>query len=174
MKIRLVGALVGLAISFVLPTFAQQKDTADPLIRQQIDALDKKIGEAYSNDGAAAIAALFTEEGVLVTPQGTVYGREAIEKWYEDMFLKFHLSDDKTKADQNSPHTICTAGNEIWETGDWTAILQAQNGSPVHLQGHNAFVDIREGNDWKVRMEIFNVTPAPAAKPSPTTSPSSQ
>ena len=174
MKIRLVGALVGLAISFVLPTFAQQKDTADPLIRQQIDALDKKIGEAYSNDGAAAIAALFTEDGVLVTPQGTVYGREAIEKWYADMFLKFHLSDDKTKADQNSPHTIGTAGNEIWETGDWTVILQAQNGSPVHLQGHNAFVDIREGDDWKVRMEIFNVTPAPAAKPSPTTSPSSQ
>jgi hypothetical protein len=101
---------------------------------------------------------------------------ETIDKaqWYADMFLKFHLSDDKTKADQNSPHTIGTAGNEIWETGDWTAILQAKNGSPVHLQGHDAFVDIREGDDWKVRMEIFNVTPAPAAKPSPTTSPSSQ
>jgi hypothetical protein len=93
---------------------------------------------------------------------------------YADMFLKFHLSEDKTKADQNSPHTIGTAGNEIWETGDWTVILQAQNGPPVHLQGHNAFVDIREGDDWKVRMEIFNVTPPPAAKPSPTTSPSSQ
>ena len=174
MKIRLVGALVGLAISFALPTSAQQKDTANPEIRQQIDALDKRIGEAYSNDDAAAIAALFTEDGVLVTPQGTVYGREAIEKSYADMFLKFHLSDDKTKADQNSPHTIGTAGNEIWETGDWTAVLQAQNGSPVHLQGHNAFVDIREGDDWKVRMEIFNVTPAPAVKPSATTSPSSQ
>jgi hypothetical protein len=48
------------------------------------------------------------------------------------MFLKFHLSDDKTKADQNSPHTIGSASNEIWETGDWTVILQAQNGPPVH------------------------------------------
>ena len=30
MKIRLVVALLGLAISFALPTFAQQTDTADP------------------------------------------------------------------------------------------------------------------------------------------------
>jgi hypothetical protein len=43
MKIRLVGGLVGLAISFVLSTFAQQKDTADPLMRQQINTLDDKL-----------------------------------------------------------------------------------------------------------------------------------
>ena len=43
MKIRLVGALAGLAISFVLSTFAQQKDTADPLMRQQINTLDDKL-----------------------------------------------------------------------------------------------------------------------------------
>ena len=30
MKMRLVIALIGLAISFALPTFAQQKDTVDP------------------------------------------------------------------------------------------------------------------------------------------------
>ena len=150
------------------------RDTVDPKIVEKLDAIGKKYEEAVTNNDAAAVAALFAEDGVFVTDTGPLYGRNAIEKWYADMFLKFHLSDDKTKADQNSPHTIGTAGNEIWETGDWTAILQAQNGSPVHLQGHNAFVDIREGDDWKVRMEIFNVTPPPAAKPSPTTSPSSQ
>ena len=39
MKIRSVVTLVGLAISFALPTFAQQKDTADPRIVQQRDLL---------------------------------------------------------------------------------------------------------------------------------------
>ena len=39
MKIRLIVALVGLAISFAVPTFAQQKDTADPRIVQQRDLL---------------------------------------------------------------------------------------------------------------------------------------
>jgi hypothetical protein len=38
MKIRFLLALVGLAISFALPGFAQQKDTVDPEVRQQIEA----------------------------------------------------------------------------------------------------------------------------------------
>jgi ketosteroid isomerase-like protein len=176
MKMRLLLTLAGFAISFVLPTFAQQKDAVDPQTRQQIDALDKKIGEAYSKDDAAAVAALFTEDGVLVRPQGTVYGREAIEKLYADTFQKIHLSNDVSKADQNSPHSIGTAGNEIWETGEWSVTLQGQKGPPTQLKGYNAYIDVREGDDWKIRMEIFNVTPAPApsATPSPTTTPSNK
>jgi hypothetical protein len=38
MKIRLLFALVGLAISFAVPTFAQLKEVVDPQIRQQIEA----------------------------------------------------------------------------------------------------------------------------------------
>ena len=66
MKTRLLGALVGLAISFALPTFAQQKETVDPAIAQQRDllgdvkALDEfsvlatKVDEAFNkNDGDA-------------------------------------------------------------------------------------------------------------------------
>jgi ketosteroid isomerase-like protein len=174
MKIRSLVILMALVISFALPVFAQQKDTVDPQIRQQIDALDKKIGEAYSKDDAAAVAALFTEDGVLVRPQGAVYGREAIEKLYAETFQIIRLSNDITKADQNSPHRIGTAGNEIWETGEWSVTLQGQKGPPIQLKGYNAFVDIREGDDWKIRMQIFNVTPAPAptVTPTPTTTPS--
>jgi hypothetical protein len=36
---RLVGALVGLAISFAVAAFAQRKDTVDPKIAEQIRAL---------------------------------------------------------------------------------------------------------------------------------------
>ena len=39
MKIRSLLALAGLAISFAVPTFAQQKDTVDPRIAQQRDLL---------------------------------------------------------------------------------------------------------------------------------------
>ena len=41
MKKRLVGTLVGLAISFALPTYAQQKDLADPQTTQKILAVVK-------------------------------------------------------------------------------------------------------------------------------------
>jgi len=39
MKIRLTVALVGLGISFALPSFAQQKDTIEPKLAQQIRVL---------------------------------------------------------------------------------------------------------------------------------------
>jgi len=42
MKIRLVVALVGLAMSFALPTFAQQTNTPDPQLREKLVAAIKK------------------------------------------------------------------------------------------------------------------------------------
>jgi hypothetical protein len=44
MKILLPVALVGLAISLALPTFAQQKDTADARIAQQHDLIGDPKG----------------------------------------------------------------------------------------------------------------------------------
>ena len=87
MKIRTLLALVGLAIGFALPTYAQQKDPADPPIVQQRDLLGvaeaigefgdlhRKLDEAYDKNDAAAVAALFTEDGLFVTPDEMFSGR---------------------------------------------------------------------------------------------------
>jgi len=115
MKIRLLLALVGLALGFTVLAFAQQKDVAEPQIRQQLDALGQKYDEAFNNGDPAALAANFTEDAVLVNDTGPVYGREAIEKYYADLFQKVHLSNWLTTVDQNAPHAIGTAGNEMWE-----------------------------------------------------------
>ena len=55
MKARLLGALVGLAISFALPTYAQQKDLADPQTTQKILALGKAFDEAHSDNDATLL-----------------------------------------------------------------------------------------------------------------------
>ena len=54
---------------------AQQKDTADPQTAQKILAITLAFNEAAGKSDAAAIAALFTEDGVFVTDTGPVYGR---------------------------------------------------------------------------------------------------
>jgi ketosteroid isomerase-like protein len=152
MKIRSVVALVGLAISFALPTFAQQKDTVDPQLRQVADALSKKFDEAYNNNDLAALLALYTEDGIEVTNTGPVYGREAIGKWKADVFKKFRFSNVLTTIDQNSPHSIGTAGNEMWQTGEWTQTLQGQTGGPIQIKGYFSSIAVREGDAWKLRM----------------------
>jgi ketosteroid isomerase-like protein len=90
------------------------------------DALSKKFDEAYDKNDAAAVAALFTEDAVLVTTQGPIYGREAIEKHYVDVFQKVHFSNHIAKPDQYSPHIIGTAGSEMWWNGKWNVTLQGR------------------------------------------------
>ena len=80
MKIRSVVALVGLAIGFTVPTLAQQKDTVDPQIIEQLVAIGKKYAEAVNNNNAAAVAALCFEDAVDVADTGPIYSREAIQK----------------------------------------------------------------------------------------------
>jgi ketosteroid isomerase-like protein len=53
---------------------AQQKATVDPQTAQKILAITLAYNEASGNSDAAAIAALFTEDGLFVTDTGPVYG----------------------------------------------------------------------------------------------------
>ena len=171
MKIRLAVVLVGLAISFAAPAFAQQKDAAASQIDEQIV---KKFDEAFNNSDAAAVAALYTEDAVQVTPQGPVFGREAIEKLFTGIFHQGHYSNHLNKDDQGSPHMIGTAGDEVWRTGEWSFTVQGKSGDPIKLKGYWSAINVREGDTWKIQMLTFNVTPPPAATPSPTTTPSNQ
>jgi uncharacterized protein (TIGR02246 family) len=168
MKIRLLFALAGLAISFALPIFAQQTNTPDPQLRQRYIALVKKYDDALNKNDAAAVAAFFTEDGVYMSDRGPVVGREAIEKWHADLFKQFHLSNSLITVDEDSPHMIGTASNELWATGVWSATIQGQNFGPIQIKTYWSV--IREGDDWNIRM----LSPVPAATPSPATTPSNK
>jgi ketosteroid isomerase-like protein len=103
MKIRSVVTLVGLAISFAVPTFAQQKGTLDPELRQRLLAVMEKHADAMNKNDAAAAAGLFTEDAVYLTDRGPINGREAVKKMYTDLFLKVHFSDHVITIDQRLP-----------------------------------------------------------------------
>jgi ketosteroid isomerase-like protein len=175
MKRYLLLALTGLAIGFAVPTLAQQTNTPDPQLRQQLLALAKKFEDAWDNNDAAALAALFTEDAVLVNDSGPVNGRQAIEKYYTELFQKVHFTNNRTTYnDPNCPHMIGTDGNTMWENGEWSMTWQVKGSDPVQGKGYHASIAVREGGVWKKRMLINNITPAPAAAPSPTATPSSQ
>ncbi len=160
MKIRFLITLIGLAISFALPTFAQQKETAAD--SQRIRAMNNSYTEAVNNNDAAAVAALYTEDAVIVSERGPILGREAIEKWYADVFKGWHPKDHFGKDDQEGRHIIGTAGNEAWDTGEWSETGQGKSGEPIPIKGYWSAVYTREGDNWKIRMLTYNITPPPA------------
>lgn len=148
MKIRLLGALVGLAISFSLPTFAQQNDTVDPQTRQEIETVDTKLDEAIDKNDAAAAAALFTEDAILMLPleyaperSGIFSGRRAIEKWYAQKFTEYHVTDSKGKLDQ-----IYAVDAGMWAVGKWTHTVDFR-----HTVAYRAIFFLPVGNSWEIR-----------------------
>jgi len=138
------------------------KDTADPQTIEQLRAFSKKVDEAWNNNDAAALAALFTQDAVLMNDTGPIYGREAIEKHYANVFREVHISNHLDKADQNSPHIIGTTGNEAWSNGQWSLTYQVKGGDPVELTGYWLEIYSREGGTWKKRVDAWNLTPPPA------------
>jgi ketosteroid isomerase-like protein len=161
MKICSPIALAGLAISFALPAFGQEKDvTIDPQIVQQLHAIGKKSDEAFRNGDAASLAALYTEDAVLVNDTGPVYGRRAIERYYADQFQEVRYFSHDTKY-LTSPHLMRSDGNVVWEDGEWsgTFFLQDEDCGPHQVRGYFASIQVREGSTWRVCMSTFSISP---------------
>jgi ketosteroid isomerase-like protein len=90
-----------------VPVLAQENDTVDTQTRQEIEAVDTKLDEAIDKNNAAAVAALFTEDAILMLPleyaserSGIFSGRRDIEKWYAQKCTEYHVTESKGKLDQ--------------------------------------------------------------------------
>jgi ketosteroid isomerase-like protein len=137
---------------------------ANPQIIEELHAKYRKYDEAINKNDASAVAAFFTEDAVLLTDQGPIYGREAIEKYQADAFKQFRFTNHVGKPDQYSPHKIGRGSDELWSNGEWSLTLQGKTGDPIPLRGYWSEIYVREGDAWKVRMQTWNVTPAPPAE----------
>jgi len=167
MKTRSILAVAGLAITFAVPTFAQQRNTPDPQLREAFAALLKKMDDGFVNSDAAALAALYTDDAVHITfNRPPIYGREAIQKHFEGDFkkLKLHFRQYVSKPEEYSPHVIGTAGNELWGTGEFDQTFQFENANPMRIKGHLLFILVRDGDALKIKVDTLNFSgpPVPA------------
>jgi uncharacterized protein (TIGR02246 family) len=150
MEIRLVVAAVWLAISFALRAFAQQQETVDPKIAEEIRALAAKYDDAFNKNDVAAVSAFITEDAIWKTPHGTLTGRQAIEKDFDNEFRRYHLNNLSTKFDQ-----IDALGNDVEAIGTWSLAFQ-WNGDTKHVKGHASWVLVRDGDGWKIRADTYD------------------
>jgi uncharacterized protein (TIGR02246 family) len=159
MKVRLLLTLAGLISGVALQGIAQWKDTADPRAAEQLvsfydSALRMKYEKAFNEKNAVAMAALFTEDALLVAPEGLFSGREAIEKRYADVFQRSPLTDFFGVRSQ-----LNAIGSELCAVGKWWALFQTERG-PSQVGGYWLEIYARQGDGWKIRVSVFNVTPS--------------
>jgi uncharacterized protein (TIGR02246 family) len=154
MKMSLSLALVGLAIGFAPPAFAQQKDTVDPEIAQQIRALASSYDAAFNRQDAVTIAGLYAEDAVLKTPNGTYQGRQAIEELYEKQYFgEAHSKDVVLVVDK-----IIACGNEVCATGTWSDTFEEPSTGTLHAEGNYSWVLVHADDTWRIRESTFDIT----------------
>ena len=110
----------------------QQTDSADPRIGQQCDLLgvpqalddfgdiNRALDDAYNRNDAAAAAALFTEDAVLLAPDGIFSGRQHIEEKYAHAFQHSPNVDFNCSRDRFYLNAI---DNAVWSAGQYEAKL---------------------------------------------------
>jgi len=152
MKIGWLLTLAGLVISFAASSFTQQNDAIDPQLAQQIRALTMKYEEASNEHDAEAAAAFFTEDAVWATPQGTFYGRRAIERRLANYhFHRWHIKNEIITVDR-----VISVGDQVRAIGTWSNTVQEPDGSTEDFNGHFTSDLIIEGGTWKIRLNTYD------------------
>src|SRR5450631_1684481 len=82
-SLLITSLLTGLATSALAQQNVPQTD------QQVVREVDMQFTTAFNRQDAAGVAALFAEDGVRVTPQGSIQGRDAIQK---DADKRFQVS----------------------------------------------------------------------------------
>jgi uncharacterized protein (TIGR02246 family) len=145
-----------LAIGFAVPTLAQQQDTVDPKVEQQIRMLATKYDSAINRHDADAIAALYTQDAVFWTHHdGSFHGRKAIEKEYVQWYFKrWNKHNYATTISR-----VTAVGNDVRVTGTWTCDYSYGSKDSHSDHGDVWWVIVREGDTWKIHKDTQTGTP---------------
>jgi uncharacterized protein (TIGR02246 family) len=144
-KFRCYFALLVLIISASAAWAQDAKKTADDFAAKWV--------AAYDAGDAAALAGMFTKDGVFNAPSGAVVkGREAIEKALAGRMKAGWTKETVTTNDAGA------AGNAVWAAGDY-ALFGSGEVAGKQTGGHFGWVIVRDGDVWRIVMLTANVSP---------------
>jgi uncharacterized protein (TIGR02246 family) len=162
-------AIAGTAIMWVAPALAEVKIgpcTGPQDACQELSKVPQSFAATFNNKDTAAIAALFTQDAIRVTEGPILFGRNEIERNFDDAFKAgFSNLNINVVARQ-------VIGDVAWGVGDWDAMGPGPNNKTQLVHGHWANVYVRDGGGWKIRTDTYNViensppqaTAAPASR----------
>jgi uncharacterized protein (TIGR02246 family) len=127
----------------------------DQNTRQQIEQIVAEYRDAWNNHNAAEIAALYTKDGIVVTPapQMVKNGQQEIQENYQKAFATFPDNYDSA-VDQ----IISLGADAVMVVGQSHLIDSSDN----KIDGHWTAVFVPEGGKLKIKMLTAFTNPPPA------------
>ena len=162
--LRSLTVVLILLLGPVLPATARKADSAsEEAFRQSVETICRQWEAAIAKQDPTAVAALFTEDGIFVTPVGVLRDRQQIKTYYEGAF-KQGWNNEVVTLDET--HLV---GNVAWAFGEYT--LSGQGPSEMlYRAGRWSMVFERDSDGWKIRLLIANVKPPSPASAAPAAS----
>ena len=116
---------------------------------QELAKVPQGFVAAYNSKDAAAMSGLFTRDAISVTDgPRIVFGRDAIEKDFEDAFKEGFSKLQATVATRE------ISGDVAWGGGDWSAVGPGPNNKKQSIHGHWSNFYVREDGSWKIRVAV--------------------
>jgi uncharacterized protein (TIGR02246 family) len=148
--------------AFILTTAiafgAAAQQTSDRDVWQAGDLVVQAHNKAIQARDAAGVAALYSEDVIVLTPDGPMYGRAAVEKFCAGLF-KVLVTMEPAKLDK----AIMVGDALRLRTGSYSGVIQSPNG-PMPIKGYWSTTDVLDGDSWKIRMESNVPMPPPPAE----------
>ena len=142
--------VIMLAVPFLVSCEKAPKDTtAEDL--QALNAVSRQFVDAINRGDAAAVAALFTEEGKRLPPnREMVVGRESIQSSIQAA-LDAGLGDVRITVIE-----LSVSGDMAHEVGEYTSTTQPEEGEAISHSGKYVAIMKRENGSWKTDLQIWN------------------
>ncbi len=129
--------------------------------RTAIETNNKQFTEALNKGDAAAVANMYTTDGRVLPPNGEmVEGRANIQKFWQGAIS------GGVKMVSLETVRVENEGNVVVEIGRYTLTSPGAGGTTTTDKGKYVVVWKREGESWKLAVDIFN-TSIPIASATP-------
>ncbi len=156
MRSRFLAAAVMMGL--VLPALGRAQTTVDPdVLRRAAEAIGKSYDETYNAKNPAGMAALYSEDGMLVGPGAPVKGRPALEKYYQSRF------DAGAGEHVTSIVDVQTLGDSGYGIGQFSVTVPGAGGARLQIHGNIVAIYRHESGGWKLR--VLTASFAPPASP---------
>ena len=144
-----ITAVVVFVVAPALPQLNMGPCTGPQDACQELAKVPQGFVAAYNSKDAGAMARLFTQDAISVTDgPRIVFGRDAIQKGFEDAFKEGFSNLQSTVATRE------IMGDVAWAGGDWSAMGPGPNNKMQSIHGHWSNFYVREGGSWKIRVSV--------------------
>jgi len=120
-------------------------------VRKAIEKANLKFGEGVRQGDAVAVAALYTDDAILLPPNSEmIRGRQGIEKFWRAA-IQMGVKDAVLTTME-----LSGSGDIIHEIGNYTLKIHPEGQQPIEDKGKYIVIWKHTASGWKLHRDIWN------------------